>query len=66
MNVLFILVPVSFALSALALITFLWTLRNAQYDDLDGDPCRILFDDEAPPPPPPQDAAADPKDNPPA
>lgn len=48
MNVLVVLVPVSFALSALALFTFLWTLRNAQYDDLEGDPCRIIFDDEPP------------------
>jgi cbb3-type cytochrome oxidase maturation protein len=49
MNVLVILVPVSLVLSAVALLTFLWTLRASQYDDLDGDAWRILVDDEAEP-----------------
>jgi len=46
MNILLILVPVSLLLAALGLIAFLWTLRNRQYDDLDGDAWRILMDDE--------------------
>ena len=46
MNILFILVPVSILLSAVALLTFLWTLRSHQYDDLDGDAWRILVEDE--------------------
>lgn len=49
MNVLIVLVPVSLILSAVALLTFLWTLRSAQYDDLDGDAWRILTEDEAMP-----------------
>jgi cbb3-type cytochrome oxidase maturation protein len=49
MNVLVILVPVSLVLSAVALLTFLWTLRASQYDDLDGDAWRILLDDEVDP-----------------
>ncbi len=46
MEVLIILVPVSLALSCLALFAFLWSLRHSQYDDLDGDAWRILLDDE--------------------
>lgn len=46
MNVLFILVPVSLILGTVGLLTFLWTLRHHQYDDLDGDAWRILLDDE--------------------
>ena len=47
MNVLIILVPVSLILAILGLLTFLWTLRHHQYDDLDGDAWRILVEDEA-------------------
>ena len=49
MNVLFILVPVSLILAGLALAAFLWTLRSAQYEDLEGDAWRILSEDENPP-----------------
>ncbi len=48
MNVLIVLVPVSLALAGLALGVFLWTLKSAQYDDLEGDAWRILSDDDAP------------------
>ena len=48
MNVLIVLVPVSLFLAALALGVFLWTLRSAQYDDLEGDAWRILADDDTP------------------
>jgi len=46
MNVLMVLVPVSLILSVLALMAFLWTLKSAQYEDLDGDAWRILAEDE--------------------
>lgn len=46
MNILIILVPVSLILAGLGLGAFLWTLRNHQYDDLDGDAWRILLDDD--------------------
>jgi cbb3-type cytochrome oxidase maturation protein len=49
MEILFILVPVSLALSIAALLTFLWTLRSAQYDDLDGAAWRILLDGDMDP-----------------
>ncbi len=51
MNVLVILVPVSLFLALLGLGAFLWSLRAAQYDDLEGDAWRILSDDDAAPTP---------------
>ena len=50
MNILIILVPVSLILAIVGLLTFLWTLRNHQYEDLDGDAWRILVEDEIKPP----------------
>lgn len=51
MNVLVVLIPVSIALGALGLLACIWTLRNGQYEDLEGDAARILWDgdDETPP-----------------
>jgi cbb3-type cytochrome oxidase maturation protein len=46
MNVLVVLVPVSLVLAIAGLLTFLWTLRSEQYDDLDGDAWRILVEDD--------------------
>jgi cbb3-type cytochrome oxidase maturation protein len=45
-NALVFLVPVALFLGLLALALFLWTLRNRQYEDLDGAASRILFDDQ--------------------
>ena len=45
MNVLVILIPVSLFLGGLGLAAFLWSLRAAQYEDLEGDAWRILSDD---------------------
>lgn len=44
----FYLIPVALALGAAGLLAFLWSLRNGQYDDLDGAAERILFDDDVP------------------
>ena len=44
----FYLIPVALVLGAAGLAAFLWSLRNGQYDDLDGAAQRILFDDDAP------------------
>ncbi len=44
----FYLIPIALALGATGLAVFLWTLRNGQYDDLDGAAERILFDDDFP------------------
>jgi cbb3-type cytochrome oxidase maturation protein len=50
MNALLLLVPMALVLGLLGLALFLWTLRNRQYDDLDGAAARILFDDPPRPP----------------
>jgi cbb3-type cytochrome oxidase maturation protein len=44
----FYLIPVALALGIAGLAAFLWSLRNGQYDDLDGAAERILFDDDSP------------------
>ena len=46
MNVLVYLVPAALLLGLTGLIAFLWTLRNGQYEDLDGAALRILADDD--------------------
>lgn len=48
MEVLTILIPISLFLGALGLGAFIWSMRNKQYDDPQGDASRILtkeFDD---------------------
>jgi len=44
----FYLIPIALALGLVGLGAFLWTLRNGQYDDLDGAAARILLDDDRP------------------
>lgn len=46
MEVLIYLVPLALALGFLGLIGFLWSLKNGQYDDLDGAGWRAITDDE--------------------
>lgn len=46
MSSLVVLLPLALALGGIALGAFLWSLRNHQYDDLDGAAERILLDDE--------------------
>jgi cbb3-type cytochrome oxidase maturation protein len=45
MNLLIFLIPIALFLGALGLAAFIWSLRNGQYDDLDGAAERILDDD---------------------
>lgn len=40
------LVPLALLLGGMALFAFLWSLRNGQYDDLDGAAQRVLLDEE--------------------
>ncbi|MBK8085749.1 MAG: cbb3-type cytochrome oxidase assembly protein CcoS [Devosia sp.] len=42
------LIPIAIGLGLLALVTFLWTLKSGQYDDLEGASQRILDDDDGP------------------
>lgn len=46
MEVLLYLVPLAIGLGALGLAAFLWSLKNGQYDDLDGAAWRAIADDE--------------------
>ena len=48
MNILLILVPLALLLGLIGLAGFIWTLKNKQYDDLEGAAHRILFDDDQP------------------
>jgi cbb3-type cytochrome oxidase maturation protein len=46
MEVLIYLVPMALALGFLGLIAFLWSLRNGQYDDLEGAAWRAIMDED--------------------
>jgi cbb3-type cytochrome oxidase maturation protein len=46
MEVLVFLVPLALTLGALGLMGFLWSLKNGQYDDLEGAGWRAIADDE--------------------
>jgi cbb3-type cytochrome oxidase maturation protein len=43
-----LLIPIALGLGLLGLAAFFWTIKNGQYDDLDGAALRILIDDEGP------------------
>ena len=49
MSWLLFLIPVALLMGALGLAAFLWSLKNGQYEDLDGAANRILLDDETTP-----------------
>lgn len=46
MSVLVWLLPLALGLGLTGLFAFLWSLRNNQYDDLEGASLRILDDDD--------------------
>jgi cbb3-type cytochrome oxidase maturation protein len=46
MNVLIYLVPMALALGLTGLAAFLWSLRDGQYDDVEGAALRVLSDDD--------------------
>jgi cbb3-type cytochrome oxidase maturation protein len=46
MEVLVILVPLALLLGAAGLAGFLWSLKNGQYDDLEGAAWRAIADDD--------------------
>ena len=48
MNLLMFLIPIALFLGCLGLAAFIWSLRNGQYDDLDGAAERILDDNDRP------------------
>ena len=40
------LIPVALFMGLAGLVAFLWSLRDGQFEDLDGAAARILLDDE--------------------
>jgi cbb3-type cytochrome oxidase maturation protein len=49
MNVLVFLVPLALFLGLVGLAACLWSLRNGQYDDMDGAALRVLDDSDIKP-----------------
>ncbi|GBG00946.1 cytochrome oxidase maturation protein, cbb3-type [Azospira sp. I13] len=58
MESLYLLIPLSIVLVFGIGVTFWWSVRNGQFDDLEGPAYRILMDDE-PSPRKPQEIRAD-------
>jgi cbb3-type cytochrome oxidase maturation protein len=48
MSVMLYLIGVSLVLGAGGLALFMWSLRDGQYEDMEGAANRILFDDDKP------------------
>ncbi|WP_087005462.1 cbb3-type cytochrome oxidase assembly protein CcoS [Rhizobium sullae] len=46
MNMLIYLIPIALFMGGLGLFGFLWSLKNSQYDDLEGASWRILDDED--------------------
>lgn len=44
----FFLIPIALAMGAVGLVVFFWSLRNGQYDDLEGAAQRILYQEDKP------------------
>lgn len=46
MESLYLLIPLSIVVLGASLAVFFWAVKSGQYEDLDGDGERILFDEE--------------------
>jgi cbb3-type cytochrome oxidase maturation protein len=46
MTILLVLIPLGIVLLIVALAAFVWAVRSGQFEDLEGEGERILFDDE--------------------
>ena len=40
------LIPIALGMGALGLLAFFWSLRDGQYEDMDGAAARILIDED--------------------
>ena len=49
MDVLLYLIPMALLLGLSGLAAFLWSLKNGQYDDVEGAALRVLTDDDIKP-----------------
>lgn len=45
MTILLVLIPLGVLLLGLAIALFVWAVRNGQFEDLEGEGSRILFED---------------------
>lgn len=52
MAIIYVLIPLSVVLMALAVGAFFWAIRNGQFDDLDTPALNILDEDDRPDDPP--------------
>ena len=41
-----LLIPIALGMGLLGLLAFLWSMRDGQYEDMDGAATRILIDEE--------------------
>ena len=46
MTILLVLVPLGVLLLCIAIAAFVWAVRNGQFEDLEGEGARILFEEE--------------------
>ena len=44
---LYLLIPIAIIFTVVASVLYFWSAKSGQYDDLDNDGQRILFDDRA-------------------
>lgn len=51
MSVIFIVLPLALVVVLVAVVAYIWSARNGQFDDLDTPAMRMLHDDDDPPPP---------------
>jgi cbb3-type cytochrome oxidase maturation protein len=49
MESIYILIPVTIVLLGVAVAAYFWAVRSGQFDDLDKEASRILFDDDEDP-----------------
>ena len=48
MDTIYGLIPLMIIIGLIMLLVFFWSVKNGQYDDLEGDANRILMDDDDP------------------
>lgn len=59
MDILYFLIPLSVVLVFLIAVAFWWSVKDGQFDDLEGPGFRVLMDDDRPVPVAPDAAAKD-------
>lgn len=47
MDIIYLLIPLALVLLVVAVFAFFWAVRNDQFDDLEREASRILFEDAA-------------------